>query len=278
MMGFRRADELESRRVDPDVLRRVLRFCRPYRALLIGFVVTVVGAAITAAIPPLLFRSLLDTAVPDKNRALVAGLALAAVGLAFANALLSLVQRWFSARIGEGLIYDLRVALFDHVQHMPIAFFTRAQTGALQSRLNSDVIGAQQAVTSTLGTVVSERHRSRGDARRSCSALEWRLTLLTLLILPVFILPARRLGPQLQEITREGMQLNAEMNNLTAERFNVAGRAAREAVRPARGRPGGVLSAGTRRAGRRHPFRDVRPGAVRRARASSPRSAPRSCT
>ena len=92
----------------------------------------IVGAAITAAIPPLLFRSLLDTAVPDKNRALVAGLALAAVGLAFANALLSLVQRWFSARIGEGLIYDLRVALFDHVQRMPLAFFTRAQTGALQ--------------------------------------------------------------------------------------------------------------------------------------------------
>ena len=114
-----------------------------------------VGAAVTAAIPPLLFRSLLDNAVPDKNRALVAGLALAAVGLAFANALLSLVQRWFSARIGEGLICDLRISLFDHVQHMPIAFFTRAQTGALQSRLNSDVIGAQQAVTSTLGTVVS---------------------------------------------------------------------------------------------------------------------------
>ena len=126
-----------------------------YRAQLAGFVVTVVAAAITAAIPPLLFRSLLDNAVPDRNRTLVAVLAIAAVGLAFANALLSLLQRWFSAKIGEGLICDLRIALFDHVQHMPIAFFTRAQTGALQSRLNNDVIGAQQAVTSTLGTVVS---------------------------------------------------------------------------------------------------------------------------
>src|SRR4029079_14796657 len=136
------------RRVDRAVTRRVLRYIRPYRGQLVLFLLAVIGGAVAVALPPCLFRGLLDTAVPDKNRNLVGLLAIAAVGLAFANALLSLVQRWYSARIGEGLIYDLRVSLFDHVQRMPIAFFTRAQTGALLSRLNSDIVGAQQAVTS----------------------------------------------------------------------------------------------------------------------------------
>jgi ATP-binding cassette, subfamily B, bacterial len=220
--GFRRDDTLRQRKFNRVVARRALGFARPYRKELIGFVLVVIAGAVTAAIPPLLFRSLIDTAVPDKNRALVAYLALAAVGLAFANAMLSLVQRWFSAKIGEGLIYDLRVQLFDHVQRMPLAFFTRAQTGALQTRLNSDVIGAQQAVTSTLGTVLSNII-GIAVTLTIMFALDWQLTILTLLVLPAFIWPARRLGPRLQTLTREGMQLNAEMNNLTAERFNVAG-------------------------------------------------------
>jgi ATP-binding cassette subfamily B protein len=243
LMGFRRGGEMRTRRVDRAVFRRVLGYISPYRALLVGFIVAVIASAVTAAIPPLLFRSLLDDAVPDKNRALVAALAAAAVGLAFANALLSLVQRWFSAKIGEGLICDLRIALFDHVQHMPIAFFTRTQTGALQSRLNSDVIGAQQAVTSTLGTVVSNVI-GIAVTLAIMFALEWRLTLMTLLILPVFLWPARRLGPRLQAITREGMQLNAEMNNLTAERFNVAG----ALVAKLFGRPGADRAEFARRA------------------------------
>jgi ATP-binding cassette subfamily B protein len=220
--GFRRDDTLRQRKINRAVARRALGFARPYRKELIGFVLVVIAGAITTAIPPLLFRSLIDTAVPDKNRALVAELALAAVGLAFANAMLSLVQRWFSAKIGEGLIYDLRVQLFDHVQRMPLAFFTRAQTGALQTRLNSDVVGAQQAVTSTLGTVLSNII-GLAVTLTIMFALDWQLTILTLLVLPAFIWPARRLGPRLQTLTREGMQLNAEMNNLTAERFNVAG-------------------------------------------------------
>jgi ATP-binding cassette subfamily B protein len=153
---------------------------------------------------------------------MVAVLATTAVALAFADAFLSLLQRWFSARMGEGLIYDLRVQLFDHVQRMPIAFFTRTQTGALQSRLNNDVVGAQQAVTSTLGTVVSNVINIT-VVLTIMLKLEWRLTLLTLAVLPFFILPARRMGPRMQSLTREGMQLNAEMNNLTVERFNVAG-------------------------------------------------------
>ena len=147
---------------------------------------------------------------------------MAAVVLAFADAMLSLLQRYLSSRVGEGLIYDLRVALFDHVQRMPLAFFTRTQTGALQSRLNNDVIGAQQAVTTTLGTVVSNVI-NLAVVLTIMLRLEWRLTLLTLIVLPLFILPARRIGPRMQQLTRQGMQLNAEMNNLTVERFNVAG-------------------------------------------------------
>jgi ATP-binding cassette subfamily B protein len=149
-------------------------------------------------------------------------IALAAVGLALANAALSLVQRYYSARIGEGLIYDLRVALFDHVQRMPIAFFTRTQTGALQSRLNSDVVGAQQAVTTTLGTVL-QNVIQLAVTLTIMFKLDWRITLMTLVALPAFIYPARRLGPRIQKLARAGMQQNAEMNNITAERFNVAG-------------------------------------------------------
>jgi len=222
MMGFRRDEALRRRRIDRAVMRRVLKYIRPYLVALIAFLAAVVGGAIATALPPLLVRALIDTAISDKNRALVAWLSLAAVGLALANAGLSLIQRYYSARIGEGLIYDLRVELFDHVQRMPIAFFTRTQTGALQSRLNNDVVGAQQAVTTTLGNVL-QNFIQLAVTLSIMFKLDWRITLLTLLALPAFIYPARWLGPRLQNLAREGMQENAEMNNITAERFNVAG-------------------------------------------------------
>jgi ATP-binding cassette subfamily B protein len=149
----------------------------------------------------------------------LAGLALAA---AFGDAALSLLERYWSARIGEGLIFDLRAALFDHVQRMPIAFFTRTQTGALISRLNNDVIGAQRAVTGTLGSVVSNVV-VLATTLVAMAVLEWRLTLFALVLLPVFILPAKRVGRRLQAITREGYDLNASMNTTMTERFNVAG-------------------------------------------------------
>ena len=224
LQGFSRSDAVRGRRVNRETLRRVLTWIRPYRGQLTWYVIAVVLGAIVAVIPPLLVQSLIDNALPpdNHNRQLVAALSAAAVGLAFANAMLSLVQRYLSSRVGESLIYDLRVALFDHVQRMPLAFFTRTQTGALQSRLNNDVIGAQQAVTTTLGTVVSNVI-NLAVVLTIMLRLEWRLTLLTLSVLPLFIWPARRIGPRMQRLTREGMQLNAEMNNLTVERFNVAG-------------------------------------------------------
>jgi ATP-binding cassette subfamily B protein len=222
-MSFRRdSDAVKGRRIERAVLARVVGLCRPYRRQLVGFVITVVLAAIVGAIPPLILRSLLDRAVPQDSRTLVGLLAAAAVGLAIASSTLSLIQRWYSAKIGEGLIFDLRLALFDHVQRLPISFFTRTQTGALMSRLNNDVIGAQQAVTNTLGTVVSNII-TLIVTLSFMLALEWRLTLLTLLVLPFFIIPARRIGRKLVVATREAMQLNASMNNTVVERFNVAG-------------------------------------------------------
>ena len=223
MRSFRSdPDAVAGKHIDRALVRRVFRLARPYRRLLVGFLITAIAASIVVAIPPLLFRSLLDTAVPQKDRLLVTWLALSAVGLAIANAVLNLWQRWYSARIGEGLIFDMRTKLFDHVQRMPVSFFTRTQTGALMSRMNNDVIGAQQAITNTLGTVVGNII-GLAVTLTVMLGLEWRLTILTLIVLPAFIIPARRIGRKLVGITCEGMQLNASMNNTAAERFNVAG-------------------------------------------------------
>ena len=223
IMGFRRdPDAVRGKRVERAILRRVLRMTRPYRLHLIGFVATVVLGAIVAVIPALLFRALLDDAVPSSDQTLVLVLAAAAVAVALTTALLNLLQRWYSAKVGEGLIYDMRVALFDHVQRLPISFFTRTQTGALMSRLNNDVIGAQQAVTNTIGTVI-QNVITLVITLSVMVGLEWRLTILTLLVLPAFIIPARRIGRRLQIVTREAFQLDASMNNTIAERFNVAG-------------------------------------------------------
>ena len=221
MLG-RDPEFVAGKTVDRDVVRRVWRFARPYRWMLLAFLGTIVAASLVEVTPPLLFKRLLDQAVPDRNMDLINKLAIAAVALALGDAILGVAQRWWSARIGEGVIFDLRVALFDHVARMPIAFFTRTQTGALISRLNNDVIGAQQALTGTLGTVVANVI-GLTTTLIVMFALEWRLTLLSLVVLPAFIVPAKRVGRRLQVITREGMQVNASMNATMTERFNVAG-------------------------------------------------------
>ena len=232
MLG-RDPEFVAGKTVDRDVVKRVWRFARPYRWMLLLFLGTIVVTALVEVAPPLLFRRLIDILVSNKaaidQRAFpgdslrtIDVLAGAALLLAVADGILGVAQRWWSARIGEGVIFDLRVALFDHVERMPIAFFTRTQTGALISRLNNDVIGAQQALTGTLGTVVSNVI-SLITTLAVMFALEWRLTLLSLVVLPAFIVPAKRVGRRLQVITREGMQVNASMNATMTERFNVAG-------------------------------------------------------
>ncbi|MFM7771176.1 MAG: ABC transporter ATP-binding protein [Acidimicrobiaceae bacterium] len=203
-------------------VRRVWRFARPYRRSILGFVATILITSVIALIPPLMFRLIVDEAIPDADKRRIVYLTIVLVVVALGDAALQIVQRWYSARIGEGLIYDLRVALFDKVQNMPIAFFTRTQTGALISRLNNDVVGAQTAVTGTLGSVVSNLVIFT-TTLVAMLALEWRLTLLALVVLPVFIVPAKRVGARLQEISREQMGLNASMNTQMTERFNVSG-------------------------------------------------------
>ena len=203
-------------------LQRVATFARPYRVQIIGFLTSILVAALVALAPPLLFRRIVDVSIPQGDRNGIVVLTIVLVVLALLDAGFQIVQRWLSSVIGEGLIYDLRVALFAKVQSMPIAFFTRTQTGSLISRLNNDVVGAQTAVTGTLGSVVSNVV-VLATTLIAMIALEWRLTVLALIVLPAFIIPARRVGVRLQDISREQMGLNAEMNTQMTERFNVAG-------------------------------------------------------
>ncbi len=216
------ADAVKGVRLKGQSLRRAWTFAHPYRRMIIFFLISIVAAALLELVPPFAFRRILDHAIPTHDRHAITVLAAFVVASALADAGLAIVQRWCSATIGEGLIFDLRVALFAKVQRMPVAFFTRTQTGALTSRLNNDVIGAQTAVTSTLGSVVSNVV-VLVTTLAAMAALEWRLTLLALIVLPVFIIPAKRVGRRLQEIQRKNMSTNAEMNSQMAERFNVAG-------------------------------------------------------
>lgn len=211
-----------SATLTPGLIRRVWQFAHEYRMRVGAFLVLVVITAFFGLVPPLVIRAIIDDAVPSGDQGQVTVLAGIMVAVAFVAAGLSMVERWLSATIGEGLIYDLRSALFDHVQRQPISFFTRTQTGALVSRLNNDVIGAQRAVTGTLGTVVSNVV-TLATTLGAMFVLEWRLTLLSLLLLPVFLLPAKRVGGKLAGITRQGFDLNASMNGTMTERFGVSG-------------------------------------------------------
>ena len=149
------ADAVKGRKIDRTSMSRVWVFASPYKTAIIGFLLSIIFASAVGLVPPFVFRAIIDDAIPSGNRGRIWFLAMLAVGAALFDAFLAITQRWYSARIGEGLIYDLRVSLFDKVQRMPVAFFTRTQTGALISRINSDVIGAQQAFTATLSGVVS---------------------------------------------------------------------------------------------------------------------------
>jgi ATP-binding cassette subfamily B protein len=215
-------EALKGVTLDRRVLARAWGFARPYRVVILVFLVTIVVSSLIGLLPPLLFRSIIDTAIPSGDRQLVVVLTTVSVAAALASALIGIAQRWGSARIGEGMINDLRVALFDKVQRMPVAFFTRTQTGALISRLNNDVIGAQDAVTGTLGSIVSNVI-VLATTLATMLVLEWRLTLLALVVLPLFVIPAKRVGKVLQAISRERMDLNAQMNTQMTERFNVSG-------------------------------------------------------
>jgi ATP-binding cassette subfamily B protein len=222
MMSFRRDNSVVRERLKAGTVRRIAGYARPYVRELVLFLMLNAVAAVIVVANPLLLKSIIDRGIVQHRSGLVVGLAVAVGVLAIFDAVISLVQRWYSARIGEGLIYDLRTQVFDHVQRMPVAFFMRAQTGSLVSRLNSDVIGAQRALTTTLSSVVSNVI-SLVLVLITMFVLSWQVTLIALVLLPIFIFPAKWVGRRLQKISREQMQLDAEMGSLMTERFNVAG-------------------------------------------------------
>ncbi len=222
MRSYLQDASVTHHRLPRSTLRRILAFARPYRRMLAGFLALLVVDAAAGAATPLLFRHLIDDGIAEGDRALVVTLAGAAAGLALLTAVLSVAERWVSASVGEGLIQDLRTAVFDHVQRMPLAFFSRTRTGALVQRLNGDVLGAQQAFTSTLQTVVSNG-LTIVFTLAAMLAMSWRLTLVALVLVPAFVLPARWFGRRLADLARRSYELNADAGQLMNERFNVAG-------------------------------------------------------
>jgi len=222
MRGFTRDPSVTKQKLKKGTVRRIAGYARPYRLDLAVFLVAAAVDAVVTVLYPVLLGLLIDKGILPKRTGVVLAIAGIVAGLAVFDAILGIVQRYFTSRVGEGLIYDLRTQVFGHVQRQPIAFFTRAQTGSLVSRLNNDVIGAQQALTSTLSSVVS----SVLQLVLVLGAMffySWQVTLVALVLIPIFLYPARRVGRKLQRLTRESMQLDAQMGSTMTERFNVAG-------------------------------------------------------
>ena len=213
---------VKEQKLKPGTVKRIFKFALPYRTNIIIFLATVVVDAALVVATPLLLKQLIDDGVIPKDGAVVTKLAIFVGLLAIADAGFNMLGRYFSSRIGEGLIYDLRSLVFAHVQRQSIAFFTRTQTGALISRINSDVMGAQQAFTATLSGVVSNVV-SLFLVGITMLILSWQITIFSLLLLPVFLIPTKWVGRRLQSLTRESFNVNAEMSSTMTERFNVSG-------------------------------------------------------
>ena len=213
---------VKDQKLKAGTFKRIVGFAKPYKKQLIVFLAMVVLDAILTVASPLILKQLIDKGVVPHNGRVVTQLALLVALFALFDAGINLVLRWHSSQIGEGLIYDLRTQVFSHVQKQSIAFFTRTQTGALISRLNSDVIGAQQAFTSTLSGIVSNV-LSLILVVGAMLTLSWQITVASLLMIPFFILPTKWIGKRLQGLTRESFNVNAEMSSTMTERFNVSG-------------------------------------------------------
>ena len=222
LRSLRQDRSVLDHRIKKGTTRRMLRFAIPYRKILAIFLPVVILDAAVAAVNPLILRAIIDKGILAHHSAVVIGLAGLAAGLAVADAGLSLFERRVSAVVGEGLIFDMRAKVFRHIQQMPLAFFTRTQTGALVSRLNNDVIGAQQAFTDLLSNVVGNIV-TVGIVLVTMFILSWQITLVAMVLLPIFLIPARLVGRRLGAMTRESYNLNAEMNMVMNERFNVSG-------------------------------------------------------
>lgn len=209
-------------KLKPGTLKRIFAYAIPYKSVFALFLICLVADAVLTIATPLLLRELIDNGVIPKDRGVVTTMAVAVALLAIASAIVNIVVRWISAKIGEGLIYDLRSQVFRHVQEQSIAFFTRTQTGALISRINSDVIGAQRAFTSTFSGIISNV-LTLVLVVGTMLALSWQITVASLLLLPIFLAPTKWIGARLQGYTRESFEMNAEMSSTMTERFNVSG-------------------------------------------------------
>jgi ATP-binding cassette subfamily B protein len=215
-------DQQDRPQLTRALLLRVARYARPYAVAIVGLLATILGVSLLALVPPLLMRELIDRALPDGDAALLNLLALGMVAVPLLSGLLGVLQRHLSASVGEGLIYDLRCSLYDHLQRMSLRFFTSTKSGELLSRLNNDVVGAQQAITGTLVTVLSNAVAVFSTLAVMLT-LEWRLTLLGCLVLPLLFLPAQRVAGVLRRLRRESMDRNAQMNALVGETLHVSG-------------------------------------------------------
>lgn len=215
-------EEQDHPEVSSDLLRRVAKYARPYWKGVLLILVTIAGVSILSLLPPLLIRDLIDHALPESDTNRLNLLALGMIAVPVINGLLGVVQRYTSARIGEGIIFDLRSSLFSHLQQMSLRFFTHTQVGELMSRLNNDVVGAQRAITGTLVTLISNTISLVATLAIMIS-LEWRLTLMGVAILPLFVLPARRVGKILRRLARRSLESNARMNALMNETLNISG-------------------------------------------------------
>ena len=215
-------DGQERPDIDRALLKRVWSYGKPYRRQLIGVIVTVLGTSWLGVVPPLLTRRLIDDAIPRKDLRLLTLLGLGIVAVPLLSSLIGIVQRWWSARVGEGIIYDLRRQLYEHLQNMSLRFFTTTKTGELISRVNTDVVGAQQAITATFVTVFSNLVSVIVILAVMLQA-EWRLTLLAVAALPLFLLPAKRVARVLRRITDQQMERNASMSAILQETFNISG-------------------------------------------------------
>jgi ATP-binding cassette, subfamily B, bacterial len=222
MRSMNRDQSVKQEKIKKGTYKRILTFAAPYKKFLTIFLMVIILDAIIGVVNPLIYKSIIDNGIIAKNTDLIIKLAVLVAVLAIGDAGLSFIQRYFSARIGEGLIFDMRTKVFSHIQQMPVAFFTRTQTGALVSRLNNDVLGAQEAFTDLLSTVIGNVI-SVTLIIIAMLFLSWQLTLVSLLLLPLFLFPARWFGGHLAAIARESYALNAEMNTTMVERFNVAG-------------------------------------------------------
>ena len=222
MRSYQRDRSVARQKLRPGTIPRIIAFARPYRRLLLTFLLVVVLDAALGTVLPLIYKAIIDDGISRHRVGLVEALAGLLAVLALVDAGLSLLSRWLSVRIGESLIFDMRSQVFDHVQRQPLAFFSRTQTGALITRLNNDVLGAQSAFTNTLSAVLSNI-LTVGFVLAAMFTLSWQVTLIALVLVPVFVVPARLLAPRLASLTRESYGLNAEMNTTMTERFNVAG-------------------------------------------------------